>query len=313
MNAASGMQVVAQNVADVYEGPDAGSGLASQALLGDIVRVTDTQGDFCRVTTGDRYGGWVATRLLVPARDDLDSLTTTIATLFADVFSAPDAHSEMLTKLVVGTTVVVARRAEVGDWVPLLLPDGQIGYVHKVSLNLTYSHRDPLDIGHFRQPLQELDLLRALGDQVPHADLIAALGRNITETAKRFIGTPYLWGGCTPFGIDCSGLTQVAYKLNGVQLLRDADLQFADRRFGRVEEGQSLDTAVLEDGDLVIFSRRVDKQPTHIGLALGDGRFLHARGGQGVRIDDCDVPEYVEKYLGAVRLSPDAEFAVEAA
>ena len=105
------------------------------------------------------------------------------------------------------------------------------------------------------------DLLRALGDRVPRADLIAALGRNITETAKRFIGTPYLWGGCTPFGIDCSGLTQLAYKLNGIQLLRDAHLQFADRRFRRVEEGQSLDTAILEDGDLVVFSRRTDKKP----------------------------------------------------
>ncbi len=303
MSAPSESRVVAQNVADVYEEPEADSELASQAILGDCVRVSETQGDFCRVATADRYGGWINSSLLVPARDDSDSLTTTIATLFADVFSAPDGHSEMLTKLVVGTQAVIARRAEVGDWVPLLLPDDQTGYVHRVSLNLTHSP----------QPAQGPNLLRALGDRVPRADLIAALGRNITETAKRFIGTPYLWGGGTPFGIDCSGLTQLAYKLNGIQLLRDADLQFADRRFRRVEEEQSLETALLEDGDLVVFSRRADKKPTHIGLALGDGRFLHARGGRGVRIDGCDEPEYVEKYLGAVRLSPDAEFAVEAA
>ena len=295
--------MVAQNVANIYEGPNADSELASQAILGDAVRVTDTQGDFCCVTTVDRYEGWIAARLLVPVRDDSDSLTTTIATLFADVFSAPDAHSEMRTKLVVGTKVVLARRAGVGDWVPLSLPDEQIGYVHRVSLNFTHSP----------QPPQGPDLLRALGDRVARADLIAALGRNIAETAKRFIGTPYLWGGGTPFGIDCSGLTQLAYKLNGIQLLRDADLQFADKRFRRVEEGQPLETAILEDGDLVVFSRRADKKPTHIGLALGDGRFLHARGGQGVRIDDCDSPEYGATYLGAIRLSPDAEFAVKAA
>jgi len=303
MSAPFPSHIVAQNVADIYEEPDAGSGLASQAVLGSLVRMTGAQADFCRVTTEDRYGGWIAARLLVPTRDDSDLLTTTIATLFADVFSAPDARSEMLTKMVVGTQAVLARRAGVGDWVPLSLPSDQVGYVHRVSLNLTHSSHPP----------QELDLLRALGDRVPRADLIAALGRNITETAKRFIGTPYLWGGCTPFGIDCSGLTQLAYKLNGVQLLRDAGLQFADRRFQRVEEGQRLETAILEDGDLIVFSRRADKQPTHIGLALGDGRFIHARGGQGVRIDDCDAPEYGATYLGAIRLSPDAEFTVEAA
>ncbi len=290
--------VVAQNVADIYEGPGVGSGLASQAILGDRVYVSDTQDDFCHVTTSDRYAGWIAARLLLPARDDSDSLTTTIATLFADVFSAPDAHSEMLTKLVVGTRAVIARRAEVGDWVPLSLPNDQVGYVHRVSLNLFHS----------RAP--EVQTLR---DRIAQEDLIAALGRNIAETAKRFIGTPYLWGGCTPFGIDCSGLTQLAYKLNGIQLQRDANLQRGDKRFQSVEEGQPLDTALLEDGDLVVFSRRQDKQPTHIGLALGDGRFLHARGGQGVRIDDCDAPEYGATYLGAVRLSADAEFAVEAA
>jgi len=303
MSAPFPSHIVAQNVADIYEEPDAGSGLASQAVLGSLVRMTGAQANFCRVTTEDRYGGWIAARLLVPTRDDSDLLTTTIATLFADVFSAPDARSEMLTKMVVGTQAVLARRAGVGDWVPLSLPSDQVGYVHRVSLNLTHSS----------QPPQELDLLRALGDRVPRADLIAALGRNITETAKRFIGTPYLWGGCTPFGIDCSGLTQLAYKLNGVQLLRDAGLQFADRRFQRVEEGQRLETAILEDGDLIVFSRPAHKQPTHIGLALGDGRFIHARGGQGVRIDDCGAPEYGATYLGAIRLSPDAEFTVEAA
>lgn len=302
MNSAA-VKIVAQNVADLYLEPHSASERVSQAVLGDPVAITDTQGDFCRVTMGDGYQGWIASRLLVPFQEDPDTLTTSISTLFADVYTAPDAHSELLTRLVVTSPVVLARRAGAGDWVPITLPDGRLGYVHRVSLSLTHSHK----------PSGELEMLRAFGDQFPRTALIAALGRNIAETAKRFVGTPYLWGGCTPFGIDCSGLTQLAYKLNGIQLLRDAHQQFVDKRFQRVEEGQSLETAILEDGDLVVFSRREDKRPTHIGIALGDGRFLHARGGLGVRIDDCDSEEYGKTYVGAIRLSPDADFAIKSA
>ncbi len=90
-------------------------------------------------------------------------------------------------------------------------------------------------------------------------------------------------------------------------------MQFADKRFGRVEEGQSLETAILDAGDLVAFSRRDDRSPTHIGLALGDGRFLHSRGGFGVRVDFCDAPDYLAAYLGAIRLRADADFSVQSA
>lgn len=291
--------IVSQNVANLYTESATSSALASQAVLGERVEKLEEKDGFWHVITQDRYTGWIDPHLTALLGDQSDQLSTTIATLFADVYAEPDAHSEILTKLTVGTQVVLTRQPERGNWVRLELPDGSDGYVHQVSLSQTHSSVERLG------QAQESGLRR---DAV-----ISALGIVISETALRLIGTPYLWGGITPFGIDCSGLTQLAYKLNGIQLLRDAHLQFADRRFMRVEEGQSLETAILEAGDLVAFSRRDDKRPTHIGIALGDGRFVHARGGRGVRIDFCDSEDYSGTYLGAIRLSPNTDFAIQSA
>ena len=297
-------QVVTLNVANITTEPDSGAPLATQALLGSFVTAGATSSGFTQIITEDRYTGWIDTALLAPPLDTSDHLQTTIATLFAEVYTNAAAQSELLTKLVVGTQVAIARRPEIGDWVPVLLPVAgelsKIGYVHRVSLNVTHT------------PASE-NLTQALGTDLPRKAIVTALGRLAADTAKRLIGTPYLWGGCSPFGIDCSGLTQLAYKLSGIQLLRDASQQFHDRRFERVEEGFALSEAALEDGDLVVFSRQEDKRPTHIGLALGDGRFVHARGGLGTRIDSCDAAEYNQTYLGAIRLSANSEFSIEEA
>jgi len=300
MIAAAERYIVQHNVANLYTEPDTSSPLATQAIMGAVVTGEGQSNGFRRITTEDCYGGWISEGLLSPIRDSSEYLTTTAATLFAEVYAAPNVQAELLTKFVVGSSVLIAHRAEVGDWVPVLLSFDEIGYIHRVSLNVTYS-----------SPSENLQ--QVMESEIPRESILSAIGRQVSESAKHLIGTPYLWGGCTPFGIDCSGLTQLAYKLNGVQLLRDAHQQFTDRRFRHVEEGQGLESALLEEGDLVVFSRRDDKHPTHIGLALGDGRFLHARGGKGVRIDFCDTMEYVETYLGSVRLSADADLAIEAA
>jgi gamma-D-glutamyl-L-lysine dipeptidyl-peptidase len=102
--------------------------------------------------------------------------------------------------------------------------------------------------------------------------------QNIVATALKYINSPYLWGGKTHFGIDCSGFSQMVYKLNGIELLRDASLQSTQGQVvGFLEE--------TEPGDLAFFDNK-DGKITHVGIVLENNRIIHASG--KVRIDKID-------------------------
>jgi len=100
----------------------------------------------------------------------------------------------------------------------------------------------------------------------------------LIETAFLYANAPYLWGGKTPFGIDCSGFTQMVYKINGHQLLRDASQQ--------ATQGESLSfIEESEPGDLAFFDNK-DGDIVHVGIILKDNHIIHAHG--KVRIDRLD-------------------------
>jgi len=101
---------------------------------------------------------------------------------------------------------------------------------------------------------------------------------NLIETAMVFLNSPYLWGGRSPIGIDCSGFTQLVYKMNGIKLLRDANQQ--------AEQGETLSfVEEAEPGDLAFFDNE-EGRIVHVGIVMDNNKIIHASG--KVRIDGFD-------------------------
>ena len=118
------------------------------------------------------------------------------------------------------------------------------------------------------------------------------LRNEIVETARRFIGLPYRWGGTSAKrGFDCSGLVMAVYHLNGITLPRTSREQY---RVGRFLPQQSL-----AEGDLVFFDITGRNRVSHVGIYVGDGKFIHAPGrGKTIRTDSLSNSYYAPRYKG---------------
>lgn len=179
---------------------------------------------------------------------------------YVDVLAYPKVQGIRLQSLTRGALVTGVRGDSNQDgWVKIRLNDGREGYV-KESVLGTY----------YEQPSS------------PDED---CLRKNLVETALTYLGTQYRWGGKSPLGIDCSGLTSMAYLLNGIVIFRDA----------KIKEGFPIHEINFKDkkpGDLFYY-------PGHVAMYIGDERYIHSTaraGSDGVVINSLnpDAPDYRE-------------------
>ena len=256
----------------MFERPDPASPVVSQATLGANVVVLDAARGFDLVETADRYRGWIrsaALRLTAPrsAPYPRPDRAWRVLSFMCQIYRDRDVTtaSPLATAPLLATVEVVENRPE---WKRVRLPDGRKGWVQVGDLEPVPSRRPPA-------------LLE---------------GAAVADTALRFLGLPYLWGGTTPFGIDCSGLAQLVYRLHGRLLPRDADLQHGHA------ELRSIDRADLLAGDLVFFGPH-ETSITHVGIALDRERFVSATTYRApmVRVDRLDDPYWARLYRAARR------------
>jgi cell wall-associated NlpC family hydrolase len=263
------LAIVLPPVVNMFAKPDSASPVVSQATLGATVALLDEAGGFGLVETPDQYRGWIRSAALRTAPGLADGYpppdrTFVVRNFMCQIYRERDVTSASpLSAAPLLSPLEVTDEAP--DWMRILLPDGRRGWAQR-------------------------------GDLVPAGESTA--GReDLASTALKFLGIPYLWGGTTPFGLDCSGLVQLVYRMHGHLLPRDADLQYAFTGLAPARRD------ALRSGDLVFFGPE-ERAITHVGIALEAGGFVSATTYRSpiVRIDHLEDAYWKGLYRGARRL-----------
>lgn len=122
----------------------------------------------------------------------------------------------------------------------------------------------------------------------------ASKAQKIIASAKQYMGVPYVWGGTSPKGFDCSGLVYYVFKQHGITLNRTAETQY--------QHGVYVSKSNLKPGDLVFFQNTYKAGISHVGIYIGNGQFIHASSSQGVTISYLSNSYWASHYYGARRI-----------
>jgi len=257
-NATPQMVTVNTNLTSLHVAPSFLAELSSQMLIGTELEVLMQEDAWVFTRQDDGYLGWTY-------RPYLGSEPAPVATHYVSapwslLRSAANANAPLASRVLGGTAVRVASSDD--RWAQLILAGGQSGWIPAGDL-------------------RSLDALPAT----------ASLQREqIVQDAFRLVGVPYLWGGGSAFGIDCSAFVRLLHRLSGVTLPRDSYMQF--------DAGQPIEPPG-QPGDLLFFGNGL--RVTHVALSLGGWRIIHSsRARNGVYEDDVQaVPHLIKSFMGA--------------
>lgn len=272
--------LVNNSVSNIRSEPKHSAQLATQALLGMPLQVLKEKSGWYYVRTPDDYLSWVdggGIQLMdkVAYEKWKSSQKIIYQNTYGFSFAKPSEAAEKVTDLVAGNILELLESS--GSFYKVSYPDGRIAFVPK---------KDAIKLDQWKDQLKT--------DQ-----------GSLVRTAKTMMGIPYLWGGTSTKGVDCSGFTKTVFFMNGMIIPRDASQQ--------VNAGVLVDTTQqwesLEVGDLLFFGTPATdnkkQRVVHVGMWIGDKQFIHSSRHVRISSVDPDLPNYdeynVNRYLQARR------------
>jgi gamma-D-glutamyl-L-lysine dipeptidyl-peptidase len=259
-------------VASMHSEPTELEEVISQVRYGTSIAIQETQGEWIRIKTSDNYLGWVPAEAVIELDHPYPSShdVAQVEVRYSHIYRVSDTtpHPPIFSLPYGSQLELFSPEERAGErWHQVRLIDGEPAWIHR---------------GDFERNPSRLSL------------------EEMVAKGREFMGIPYTWGGTTAFGFDCSGFVQTLYRLHGVELPRDSPQQANTP--GAIKVARSE----LEVGDLLFFGRKPSRI-THVGLYIGDGKYLHSEtvvkeGLAAVRIDDLDEPEPLQPLICARRV-----------
>jgi len=278
--------IIPLSVGNMRSKPGSAEELGSQVLMGMVVKVLKKQRGYYYVQSHDKYLGWIdGAEIHLVTQSEADAWSAApkvIATaIYATIREQPSTRSLPVSDLV--AACLMKRLGDKGQWISVELPDGRKGFVERTAV----------------QDYQTWKQSRRL------------TGANITRDAKALLGIPYLWGGTSTKSMDCSGFTKTVYRLNGLELNRDADQQAT---MG-TPVPYTDDMQKFRTGDLLFFGQKAAAEKperiTHVGIYLEKKQFIHSSGRVQLGSFDPASPYYegrlLERFVRARRVIPQME------
>lgn len=260
------------------------------------VTVVDVQGQWCKIRTAAGNEGWAAGWVLdfqppgeaeatkVVNGERVEAKAGWVNRPSVNIRKDAGTDKPVVTQASLGTEVVIIDQKS--GWFKVALSDGTMGWVDqdliKTRAEQAAAASDSSDSG-------------SSDSEPPPITGGSASGRDVVREAMRHLGKPYVSGGDGPDSFDCSGFTSYVYRQFGVNLARTTTGQYL--------QGRPVSRDELSPGDVVVFENTYRAGISHVGIYIGQGRFIHASNSRsGVKISDLDSSYYAPRFVGARRM-----------